>query len=76
MPLHDGFKLTHYGHLAGELEAAGAGADALDEPESPLLAGFDSVLLSAPVFFSAGADSFAEPLSAELELFEDPLLPA
>jgi hypothetical protein len=61
-------------HLAGVPEAA-AGADAveLDEPDSPLDADFDSVfdsvLVSVPVFFSAGADSDAEPPpDPELEL--------
>ena len=67
-------------HLAAVPEA-GAGADVveLDEPDSPPLADFDSVfdsvlapdsvLASAPVFFSAGADSAADLLPLEEPLF-------
>jgi hypothetical protein len=52
------------------LEAlAGADVVELAEPDSPPLAlfdsAFDSVLASAPVFFSAGADSVAELLASE-----------
>jgi len=52
------------------LEAlAGAEVVELAEPDSPLLALFDSVfvsvLASVPVFFSAGADSEAELLAPE-----------
>ena len=63
-------------YLAAVLEAgAEVDVEELDEPDSPPLAFFDSDfdsdlapdsdLASAPVFFSAGADSVAELLASE-----------
>jgi hypothetical protein len=53
---------------------AGADAVVLAEPDSLVLAlfdsVFDSVLASAPVFFSAAADSVAAPPSLEELPFE------